>query len=181
MTKEEVVATVNNQAWYLYRLSLTWCRSMSYFLLAMTPHRVCLDCFFHPRKCWPIRDFSKYDGMLNQWTTPRGVINFASMHIQWILIELARHTEIQTKLREELSTFSSEDPTWEHLTHELPYLDAVVHEVLRLHPPGTELMRIVYAHSLYLYTITYTLFIGSWGWYTPSEHSYSNSFRPDCR
>ena len=33
-----------------------------------------------------------------------------------------------------MSQFSTTDPTWDQLTNGLPYLDAVVHETLRLHP-----------------------------------------------
>jgi cytochrome P450 len=51
------------------------------------------------------------------------------------LIELARNPEKQTKLREELLEFGVGDPTWDQLVSGLPYLDAVVQEILRLHPP----------------------------------------------
>ncbi|KAG6849383.1 hypothetical protein H0H93_008938 [Arthromyces matolae] len=34
------------------------------------------------------------------------------------------------------------DPTWEQLVSDLPYLDAIAHEVLRLHPPVTDTNRI---------------------------------------
>ncbi|KAG6876110.1 hypothetical protein C0992_000947, partial [Termitomyces sp. T32_za158] len=57
---------------------------------------------------------------------------------QWALIELARKPEKQQKLREELSRFSAADPTWEQLVSDLPYLDSIAHEVLRLHPPVTD-------------------------------------------
>ncbi|KAG6825758.1 hypothetical protein H0H92_002523 [Tricholoma furcatifolium] len=61
---------------------------------------------------------------------------------QWTLIELARKPEKQQKLREELSRFSTTDPTWEQLVSDLPFLDAVVHEVLRLQPPVSDTNRI---------------------------------------
>ncbi|KAG5732602.1 Cytochrome P450 4F12 [Termitomyces sp. T112] len=61
-----------------------------------------------------------------------------SISLTWALIELARKPEKQQKLREELSRFSTADPTWDQLVSELPYLDSVVHEVLRLHPPVTD-------------------------------------------
>ncbi|PCH41707.1 cytochrome P450 [Wolfiporia cocos MD-104 SS10] len=64
-----------------------------------------------------------------------------SISLTWCLIELCTKPEIQTKLREELSQFSGSDPTWDQLTHQLPYLDAVVHETLRLHPPVRETTR----------------------------------------
>ncbi|KAG5633069.1 hypothetical protein DXG03_008591, partial [Asterophora parasitica] len=59
----------------------------------------------------------------------------------WALIELSRNPEVQSKLREELSQFTTEDPTYEQLTNGLPYLDAVVTETLRLHPPVPETTR----------------------------------------
>ncbi|KAJ7196877.1 cytochrome P450 [Mycena haematopus] len=62
--------------------------------------------------------------------------------LQWALIELSRHPEIQDKLRKDLlARFSGTDPTWDQLVYELPYFDATVLEVLRLHPPVTETLR----------------------------------------
>ncbi|KAF9224554.1 cytochrome P450 [Gyrodon lividus] len=63
------------------------------------------------------------------------------VHLTWALIELAQNPAAQTKLREELLTFGS-DPTYEQLSTSLPYLDAVVHETLRMHPAVPEFTRI---------------------------------------
>lgn len=52
----------------------------------------------------------------------------------WALYALAKGKEIQVKLREELSTVSTDSPTMDDL-NALPYLDAVVRETLRLHCP----------------------------------------------
>ena len=49
---------------------------------------------------------------------------------------------MQTKLRNELLDHGA-DPTYDQLTSGLPYLDAVVHEVLRIHPPVIEITRVV--------------------------------------
>ncbi|KAK7053758.1 cytochrome P450 [Favolaschia claudopus] len=60
-----------------------------------------------------------------------------SVSLTWALIELAKHPEYQDKLRSELrARFGSADPTWDQLTSttELPLLDAISLEVLRLHP-----------------------------------------------
>ncbi|KAG6909218.1 hypothetical protein DXG01_001525 [Tephrocybe rancida] len=65
-----------------------------------------------------------------------------SISLTWALIELSRKQEKQQKLREELSQFSAADPTWEQLASELPYLDSIAHEILRLHPPVTDTNRI---------------------------------------
>ncbi|KAF8224488.1 cytochrome P450 [Tricholoma matsutake] len=51
------------------------------------------------------------------------------------------HSEIQQKLRDELAQFSTEDPTWEQLTNGLPFLDAVVCEILRLHSAAPAAIR----------------------------------------
>ncbi|KAH7907168.1 cytochrome P450 [Hygrophoropsis aurantiaca] len=62
--------------------------------------------------------------------------------LTWALINLSQNPEKQARLREELLQFSNTDPTWDQLNSSLPYLDAVVHEVLRLHPPVREWTRI---------------------------------------
>ncbi|KIM79200.1 hypothetical protein PILCRDRAFT_10611 [Piloderma croceum F 1598] len=60
-----------------------------------------------------------------------------SISLTWALIELSKNQSFQTTLREELVAHYSKggDPTYDQLTNDLPYLDAVVHEVLRLHAP----------------------------------------------
>ncbi|KAJ7071727.1 cytochrome P450 [Mycena belliarum] len=58
-----------------------------------------------------------------------------AVSLTWALIELARNPEKQEKLRQELRQFGTTDPTWDQLVSGLPYLDAVVLEILRLHPP----------------------------------------------
>ncbi|KAH7921992.1 cytochrome P450 [Leucogyrophana mollusca] len=65
-----------------------------------------------------------------------------SISMTWALLELSRDQAAQEKLREELIQLGGADPTWDQLTSGLPYLDAVVHEVLRLHPPITEMNRL---------------------------------------
>ncbi|KAI0773614.1 cytochrome P450 [Fomes fomentarius] len=61
-----------------------------------------------------------------------------SISLTWALINLCRKPETQARLREEVKEqFPNSDPTWEQLTNGsgLHYLDAVVHEILRLHAP----------------------------------------------
>ncbi|KIK89943.1 hypothetical protein PAXRUDRAFT_685575 [Paxillus rubicundulus Ve08.2h10] len=64
-----------------------------------------------------------------------------SVSLTWALNQLARNPAVQTKLREELLLVAG-DPTYEQLTSGLPYLDAVVHETLRMHPPLQEFTRV---------------------------------------
>ncbi|KAF8834517.1 cytochrome P450 [Paxillus ammoniavirescens] len=59
----------------------------------------------------------------------------------WALHELSLAPDIQTKLREELVSVDTEMPSMDQLST-LPYLDAVVKETLRLHPPLGETMRV---------------------------------------
>ncbi|KAK0506763.1 cytochrome P450 [Armillaria luteobubalina] len=65
-----------------------------------------------------------------------------SISLTWALIELCKNSDIQNKLRDELMQFGTTDPTWEQLNSSLPYLDAVVHETLRMHPPVSEATRV---------------------------------------
>ncbi|KAJ6459949.1 cytochrome P450 [Mycena sanguinolenta] len=65
----------------------------------------------------------------------------SAYNFPWALIELAKQPDKQSKLREELVKFGPMDPTWDQLVSGLPYLDSVVLEILRLHPPVTETTR----------------------------------------
>ncbi|KAF8318879.1 cytochrome P450 [Amanita rubescens] len=65
-----------------------------------------------------------------------------AVSIKWAVIELARHPEMQRKLREELRQLPIGDPTYDQLTSRLPYLDAVVRESLRLHPVVHDVYRV---------------------------------------
>lgn len=58
----------------------------------------------------------------------------------WCLFALTQALTVQTKLREELLRFQSHSPDVDEL-NALPYLDAVVREALRLHPPATMIQR----------------------------------------
>ncbi|KAI9464898.1 cytochrome P450 [Boletus coccyginus] len=59
----------------------------------------------------------------------------------WALLELSRNPDVQTKLRNELLEHGA-DPTYDQLSNDLPYLDAVIHEILRIHPPVVEITRV---------------------------------------
>ncbi|KAJ3784687.1 cytochrome P450 [Lentinula aff. detonsa] len=59
----------------------------------------------------------------------------------WALFALVQHLDVQRKLREELSTMATDNPTMEQL-NSLPYLDAVVKESLRLYAPVPHVLRV---------------------------------------
>lgn len=59
----------------------------------------------------------------------------------WALYALSLRPDIQTKLRDELFTIQSDNPTMDEL-NSLPYLDAVVRETLRIHAPVPSTIRV---------------------------------------
>ncbi|KAJ6625075.1 cytochrome P450 [Mycena sp. CBHHK59/15] len=70
-----------------------------------------------------------------------------AISLTWALIELSRHPEIQTKLRDEIFRAGG-DPSWDELTSSMPYLDAVTCELLRMYPPLKESQRIAVEDDL---------------------------------
>ncbi|KAJ7438339.1 cytochrome P450 [Mycena latifolia] len=62
--------------------------------------------------------------------------------LKWALVELAMHTGKQDRLRAELASFTTADPSYDELTNGLPYLDAIVRETLRLHPVLSDSTRV---------------------------------------
>lgn len=66
--------------------------------------------------------------------------NSHSVAMAWALYALTQNKHVQTKLRQELSKISTDNPTTDDLNG-LPYLDAVVRETLRLYPPAPALVR----------------------------------------
>ena len=80
------------------------------------------------------------------WHNGRAVI------LTWALLDLARNPSTQSKLRQELIAFDV-DPTYDQMASNLSYLDAVVHEILRLHPPISEFVREVRCVIKQLYSL----------------------------
>ncbi|KAF8122230.1 cytochrome P450 [Boletus edulis] len=70
-----------------------------------------------------------------------------AISLTWALLELSRNVDVQTKLRRELLEHVP-DPTYDQLSNGLPYLDAVVHEILRIHPPAVEVTRVAIEDNL---------------------------------
>ncbi|KAH7910527.1 cytochrome P450, partial [Hygrophoropsis aurantiaca] len=64
-----------------------------------------------------------------------------STAMTWTLFALTQHPEVQAKLRQELLTVESETPSMDELLA-LPYLDGVVREALRVHPPVPGTIRV---------------------------------------
>ncbi|KAG2104726.1 cytochrome P450 [Suillus discolor] len=71
-----------------------------------------------------------------------GAFETTAVSLTWAFIELGRNPDIQTKFRDECLGFGS-TPSYDDLTNKLPYLNAVVNEVLRLHSPVVEVPRAV--------------------------------------
>ena len=68
-------------------------------------------------------------------TTREFIFNISvSCGTAWALFALAQEPRVQAKLREELLTVDTDNPTMDQLIA-LPYLDMVVREVMRLHAP----------------------------------------------
>jgi hypothetical protein len=59
----------------------------------------------------------------------------------WALFALSQDKQVQSKLREELLTVQTDNPTMDEL-NSLTYLDYVVREVLRVHCPVPSTIRI---------------------------------------
>ncbi|KAF8170987.1 cytochrome P450, partial [Mycena galopus ATCC 62051] len=70
-----------------------------------------------------------------------------SSAISWALHELSVNPSVQTKLREELFTLPTDNPTLEEL-NSLPYLETVIRETLRLHSPVSFVSRIAVADDV---------------------------------
>ena len=56
-----------------------------------------------------------------------------SVTMSWALYSLSQNKDVQKKLREEIYSISTDNPTMDDLNG-LPYMDAVVRETLRLYP-----------------------------------------------
>ena len=65
------------------------------------------------------------------------------------MIELARNPDKQDRLREEVTKFQGTDPTYDDFINGFPYLDSVIREALRMHPPLLETIRVVRPCKVY--------------------------------
>ncbi|KAI6154233.1 cytochrome P450 [Pisolithus tinctorius] len=71
------------------------------------------------------------------------IVGYETMAVTltFALLDLAGNPDIQNKLRQELVMFG-EEPTYDQLQSSLPYLDAVIHETLRVHPALIDIVRV---------------------------------------
>ena len=65
----------------------------------------------------------------------------SSVATTWALFALTKCPDVQEKLRAELLNVPTDNPTMNQL-NALPYLDAVVRETMRLHPPVPSTLRV---------------------------------------
>ena len=65
---------------------------------------------------------------------------WCSITMSWALYALSQNKDVQTKLREEISKISTENPTMDDLNG-LPYMDSVVRETLHLYPAVASIVR----------------------------------------
>ncbi|KAJ7258932.1 cytochrome P450 [Mycena rebaudengoi] len=78
-----------------------------------------------------------------------------STAITWALYALSKNQSAQNKLREELMTVSTDNPTMEEL-NALPYLENVVRETLRVHTPLVSVRRTAMVDDVLQLSIPYT-------------------------
>lgn len=64
----------------------------------------------------------------------------ASAVLTWCLHALGQNPAIQSKLRDELLNFEKAEPTFDDFASNIPYLDAVCKEAMRMFPPSAHCM-----------------------------------------
>lgn len=71
------------------------------------------------------------------------VHNLTSVTLTTCIYYIAKYPEVQRKIQKEIDDCSSAEgfPSWEHLTTDLPYLNNVIKESKRLHPPSFAMFR----------------------------------------
>ncbi|KAG5681251.1 hypothetical protein PVAND_010702 [Polypedilum vanderplanki] len=88
------------------------------------------------------KDLPEIEVFAQAWTYYMDSFETAAIGLHFILYELAKNKRVQDKLRDEiLSYIDGSDLTFEKLL-ELEYLDQVMYEALRIHPPLTYTTRI---------------------------------------
>ncbi|KAJ6448694.1 cytochrome P450 [Mycena sanguinolenta] len=78
-----------------------------------------------------------------------------SSSVSWALHALSLRPDVQSKLREELLTLYTENPTMDEL-NSLPYLESVVRETMRIHAPVAHTQRMAMADDVLPLSKPYT-------------------------
>ncbi|KAJ8090527.1 hypothetical protein PM082_002415 [Marasmius tenuissimus] len=81
--------------------------------------------------------FSEEEAVAQMRTVISAGYETTSGLIAWVLYELAMSSDVQARLREEILTAGDVDLSMDRL-NELSFLDAVIKETLRMHPPISE-------------------------------------------
>ena len=110
-----------------YKFHLDWCIVDSY---------TCRDPYFPHR--WSCNN--KVHTSVPQQSKFLISESWLSVTMSWALYALSQNKQAQTKLREEISNISTDNPTMDDLNG-LPYMDAVVRETLRLYPALPSVLR----------------------------------------
>jgi cytochrome P450 len=99
-------------------------------------------------KCWRVSIFVSIFKSLTRTNIISEVPTFlvvghetTSTATTWALFALTQSPEVQDKLRKELLAVETDNPDMDEL-NALPYLDAVVRESLRVHPPLADILRV---------------------------------------
>ena len=59
--------------------------------------------------------------------------------LSWVFWELTQHADVCERVVEEIDrVLQGESPTYDDVTNKMPYMQAVIKEALRLHPPVPE-------------------------------------------
>ncbi|KAF8831836.1 hypothetical protein HHX47_DHR1000928 [Lentinula edodes] len=87
---------------------------------------------------FPTHKMNEEELVAQMRTTISAAFEPVSAIIAWTLYELSLNVRLQNELREEVTAAVLGDPSYDDLTSNLPLLDAVLREVLRLHPPILE-------------------------------------------
>ncbi|KZP15927.1 cytochrome P450 [Athelia psychrophila] len=88
-----------------------------------------------------MKNLSEFELISTINTTILAGYETTAVTLAWALYELSNNLACQSQLRAEIEAFQ-EDPTFEQMQHEMPYLEGVVREVVRLRPAFNDFARV---------------------------------------
>ena len=60
----------------------------------------------------------------------------SAVAMSWVFWELTQHADVCERVVEEIDrVLQGESPTYDDVTNKMPYMQAVIKETMRLHPP----------------------------------------------